>query len=924
MMMAMAITASAQTIGEAFYIYRNDGDFNAFFREEVDSIVYSNYDNDSIWYDDVVTQVVYTPDSIYRIPLAAIDSVGFVQPEIILQPNVRQMEKEGLMDYLQAVDGMSLLFKTSIPHDMQPEVGEVLMYTQFDSPLLREGFVGKVLTTQMTDNAFVVSCDSIYDLFEVFEQLISIEKLTDKSRNARKEAKGEWKSGQNEVEFDLGFTHKMSDKESVSLSGFVDGTYVATVIYNMTNEDQYINLRVDHDWNYGAKMNFKYEIGSFGPLIGPVISLPAIRFPAMAPFFRFQVSGVPFVKGEGNIELDFSLKSPDHSYVLQAIYNNGHFSGWNHEKPVKENTSPNFETAFSLNGSVQAGIKVDLWLGLDVSIKGFAKDFLKLGTGLDFYIGPQISGDFSMKMGTENPINYYSIYKDSKIGIDWLHVDYEFFGEASLAGHKFPKAIFCEGSLQSPLNHEWYVLPEFSELSVLKDATNRQATIITTPSRDILFPLEVGMGLYDETGRLLDSKYETGKYKRENEGFEIRQSFSSLEENEKYTAKPMFKLFDNQIPAEPSESFKLDMIPVKITNFQQTDSHYTHNGYNHNNQTYDYEFKTSVTVELEDSKNIADWGYAYKDPSDNVSYVSLGGKDSQYTDEITFYSNKSISSMTLYGYVKYKGDGANYNGEATEKYVKHAFLSCPDNNHPHLIDLGLPSGTKWACCNIEADTPEGKGGYYAWGETSEKTVYNDITYQYCTGEDTDGDGFYDSPYQSYVYGVWQNLGKYIDDSNYNMAPEGDMMFSNNYYFGGMGLDEAPITPPYYSICGTHYDVATMRWGVVWQMPTDKQCSEMINYCTHTWTTEKGITGQRFTGKNGGTIFLPAAGRRRANSLSNGDGYYWTGVQGINSNNSGYLFFNSNNTFSHGTHSDGDYYSYHGHRSLGLTVRPISE
>ena len=49
--------------------------------------------------------------------------------------------------------------------------------------------------------------------------------------------------------------------------------------------------------------------------------------------------------------------------------------------------------------------------------------------------------------------------------------------------------------------------------------------------------------------------------------------------------------------------------------------------------------------------------------------------------------------------------------------------SCPDNHHPHMIDLGLPSGTKWACCNVGASRPEEYGGYYAWGETEEKDYY---------------------------------------------------------------------------------------------------------------------------------------------------------------------------------------------------------
>ena len=39
---------------------------------------------------------------------------------------------------------------------------------------------------------------------------------------------------------------------------------------------------------------------------------------------------------------------------------------------------------------------------------------------------------------------------------------------------------------------------------------------------------------------------------------------------------------------------------------------------------------------------------------------------------------------------------------------------CPDSHHPHAIDLGLPSGTKWACCNVGARTSEAAGRYYAW------------------------------------------------------------------------------------------------------------------------------------------------------------------------------------------------------------------
>lgn len=685
------MVCGAMAQNDAMYIYRNDGEFNAFLKSDIDSISHSYYDADSILHADWQMQVIYTQDSIYKIPLAVIDSVGLVQPETILQPNVVMMEKTGLMDYLQAVDGMSLLFERTIPRDLQPRAGEVLLCTDFDSPLLSEGFAGKVLSAKMTDEVFRVDCDSIYDIFEIFEQLISIEKIVGESASSRRRVQDEWISGRNALNFNLGYSRPLSNGK-VSLSGSVDGTYIATVTYNITRKEQYIKLKIDHDWQYGAHLNFKNELGSFGTLKGPVVSLPAIRF---AHVFKFQISGCPFVKGEGNMELDLSFNSPVHSYVGEAVYRNGHFSGWNHKKSVQGSNTPNVEAAFSLNGSVQAGYMVDLWLGLDVGIKGFAKDFLKVGTGLDFYIGPKLSGDFSMKIGSENPVNYYSIYKDSKIGIDWLHVDYEFFGEASLAGHKFPKAMFCNGSLQSPLNHEWYIMPEFSDLSVLKDVEKKQATISTTPSRDILFPFSVGMGLYDSAGSLLSTKYESKNYKRENEGFEIQQTFSSLETCKEYTAKPFIRFLGGEIPALPADTF---------------------------------------------------------------------------------------------------------------------FLICPDDNHPHAIDLGLPSGTKWCCCNVGASKPEEYGGYYAWGETREKDYYSVKNYAY------------DNSFP----GIFINIGS--------------------------------------DIAGTGYDVAHVCMGAPWRMHTIEQWWELPANCSYLWTQYNGVNGALITGPNGGQIFFPAGGVRFDNNL----------------------------------------------------------
>ena len=193
--------------------------------------------------------------------------------------------------------------------------------------------------------------------------------------------------------------------------------------------------------------------------------------------------------------------------------------------------------------------------------------------------------------------------------------------------------------------------------------------------------------------------------------------------------------------------------------------------------------------------------------------------------------------------------------------VKQAYLTCPDDHHPHVIDLGLPSGTLWACCNVGANTPEGYGGYYAWGETKEKSTYTWSTYTHCDGTEQ----------------TCHNLGS--------------------------------------DIAGTEYDVAHVKWGGSWVMPSEAQQHELRNNCTYEWTTVNGIKGGKFTSNiNGGSIFLPAAGYLRDDILNNAgsDGIYWSSTRHLASTNYAYdLYFNSGSTGGYGI------YRYYGHG-----VRPV--
>ena len=106
-----------------------------------------------------------------------------------------------------------------------------------------------------------------------------------------------------------------------------------------------------------------------------------------------------------------------------------------------------------------------------------------------------------------------------------------------------------------------------------------------------------------------------------------------------------------------------------------------------------------------------------------------------------------------------------------------------------------------------------------------------------------------------------------------------------------------------------YDVAHEKWGDKWQMPSSEQINELIKNCTSKWKTLNSLKGRYYTGPNGNTIFLPAAGYRWGGNLYriNGNGYYWSSSQGPSQSDYAYLL----NVSSKSSLLD-EYYRYYGH------------
>jgi len=197
-----------------------------------------------------------------------------------------------------------------------------------------------------------------------------------------------------------------------------------------------------------------------------------------------------------------------------------------------------------------------------------------------------------------------------------------------------------------------------------------------------------------------------------------------------------------------------------------------------------------------------------------------------------------------------------------------------------FVDLGLPSGTLWATCNIGASVPEEAGGYFAWGETEPKENYSPSTYK-----------FY-------------SKGNYKSISKYNFSNEFGIVDSKEV----LDLDD---------------DAAYVNWGGKWRMPTYNEWLELCdsNYCSLMATTQNGVKGMKITSKkNGKSLFLPLAGERHEKDFWPGAkpgeiGRYWSSTRDPRDRGNNARSMSFQNALDLGVYGIGS-------REMGVSVRPV--
>ena len=868
-------TASAQQQSQyALYNYRNDGDFNAWLNIDVDSITYSNIGLDSIEYDNIVTQEVWTPDSCFRIPIETIDSIGFRAPAPEFKEGIFHITEEHL-PYTVDVNDLSISFDSTLPTSMLPAIGQIVISDVYEEPF-EKGFAGRVVSVNNKDGKTCIECEDV-KITDIFKKLILVGKgvsVDDETQNEGRRKSWSWWTdpifsveGQgifpvklpNELKLELlaDVCSVTSKNPELTISYFL---YLDDMIYSFS-ADAYLNHK-DLTFQVAFKLSDFMNIGNTVSdymtnfILGRGNEEEVeekwyehefddikLKIPFQAGPVNFTVELAPIFKLEGDVEMDLINKTSARQHIgfkssgyTATLLANPFLSlalsdlNYNYvQDPIQAQ-----QLTLKAEGSATMGISLQLKANV------ITEKLLHAAIGAEYDRKASATLQFNL-YDTENPISgLYDVIKDSKVKVeDYVKIKGE-IGVSPL------EILTLKGSFKIPVKTwgEYYMVPHFSkpELPPYNNSPwnfSKPLSLYSAVSKDLLLSCKPGLRIEDSNGQYVKKYTSTEEYQYEAAWVHtpLEIDISDLKPNETYRCYPTFSMLGlDPFVVTPYYEFT---IPQSISVSPQSISMPV-------GMEYVIEIRDgwdTFAVVMEEGEDVVS---IIHDEETDARHIKVKG-EKEGTASLRIEDRRS-------GEVVHIPITITYNSAAT-------YLTCPDANHPHMIDLGLPSGTKWSCCNVGASTPESYGGYFAWGETSGKSVYDWYSYQY-------------------------------SDSYANCEHIGD------------------------NIAGTEYDVATAAWGSSWKMPTLEQFQELFDNTTPIWFTQNGVDGRLFTGSNGGFIFLPAAGNH-ADADLNGDGergYYWS--SSLKTGKERYAWGINFSETKQITYDFGRYY--------GLSVRPVAK
>ena len=621
---------------EAFYIYRNDGNFDGFFFDEVQSMSVSKFDLDSIEHDDYVVQDIVLADTTYRIPLAAIDSVGFQQPEIRFNERFHNLDELGILPehYEFNVKTIHLRIPLSIWYNLDLKVGDVI--ASIETPYYNDkGFSGKLTEVypyydlepdgSKKIRLKFVPLDSYGD---VFDQFITTERIyTDPQGNVSRRIAGCYPDGtprrgprkayEDDFEkqlFDLQTTIARSweptDGVNIDLGADVAMKVGLRVTYNCSWRRIFVKFELPADFDITPTLTVKASKSFEAEVDGIPKFLKAIKFPVQLPIFQTLPLPTVVVRGGGELAAKVSFPKVGFGISQNIVFDSNsvfpaQYYMTSHERgeEADEDAIDTGSAELTLSGFLQMAMK----FSANIETCDWFDELLYCRLGIDFYVGPKVEGNVNLASFSaykDNPNSLYMMFYTSGLTFTGLSCDLEAkakhqFLFKDMEEHQFltaNKSFFQMQTFMIPqaINTTYNIEPGYPKGRITANMTSKNRSLL---------PTFIGV-----RGEGIEPKYATLPHTFSNDSLTSEIQFDLPPG--RYQLRPCFKTLgiEYDISSFAHENYgyegkvitDVDLLPTSLESlngyFNVPVHRTTHTVKTHNNET------TSDTTEESDDK----------------------------------------------------------------------------------------------------------------------------------------------------------------------------------------------------------------------------------------------------------------------------------------------------------------------------------
>lgn len=605
-------TIQAQEKQDALYIYRNDGKFSAFFFGDIKSIEYSKVDTLGVEQADYVVQEIHALDSVFRIPISAIDSVAFVSPETKYKPDVFMPEKS-ISNYITASDSVYwILLAKNTPKSLIPKKGDKLLIEE-ESKFIPDGFGGLVTAVEESSEGYKVTTSAL-PLTDFYEYLVVKVAGASKGMDTPSRTRGA-----------LDGVDIAVPEEEITIPS-VSGTLSLKKSQALLPDNSYVELNGEIQGSLSSSINTKMRLRAFltitpftglryyqetfidseienaaaltgglsGRLEAPLLPTPIHTFKkgklkfelGVGLFLEAQATALSLTLKNSKVQhtrVNVTMDQEDIGMSITGIPTFNPFYRWVSviEKDTTEfeiNTTGQYSLGFGVFAKAEAKFSIPVEKTPKFVQAWAKKDSLGFKATLGLDVGSKL--EYAGPVVTSVPTNLLEtvpIYSDLNKGSIAASAYFKFVAGLSCFG--WTAEYSPEVKLWEPINRG--LVADITGIKVAQDEEQpirpyRLLLSSTTNNRKVLMPNKLGFAVFDADKKLekdsLCAFYWVGKNKENWEWGKQTNAYDAVfkldpgkDDYKSYVAYPLVEVMGKKLLADQKYEFKLDPARIEIS-----------------------------------------------------------------------------------------------------------------------------------------------------------------------------------------------------------------------------------------------------------------------------------------------------------------------------------------------------------------------